>query len=123
MTGESPQLAKLNLVNQPKHIFNALVNNRIKSVVASLELINTEPGGRKIINELAIPYKKTLTEEDFNILVDKYENCCLISGLINYINKLNKENEQDVFNNENIVQTSAFKTMRHIGFNMMLIGY
>jgi phosphoribosylaminoimidazole-succinocarboxamide synthase len=114
---------KLNLVNQPKHIFNALVNNRIKSVVASLELINTDPGGRKIINELAIPYKKTLTEEDFNILVDKYENCCLISGLINYINKLNKENEQDVFNNENIVQTSAFKTMRHIGFNMMLIQY
>ena len=114
---------KLNLANQPKHIFNALVNNRITSVVSSLELISTESGNRNIINELVIPYKKSLTEKDFNILVDKYENCCLISGLINYIDRLNKENETTLFNNENIVQTSAFKTMRHVGFNMILIQY
>ena len=114
---------KLNLVNQTKHIFNALVNNRIKSVVASLELINTASGSRNIINELVIPYKKTLTEADFHILVDKYENGCLINGLINYINTLNKEKEEDLFNNENIIHTSAFKTIRYIGFNMMLIQY
>jgi len=114
---------KLNLVNQTKHIFNALVNNRIKSVVASLELINTASGSRNIINELVIPYKKTLTEADFHILVDKYENGCLINGLINYINTLNKEKEEDLFNNENIIHTSAFKTIRYIGFNMMMIQY
>ena len=106
--------------NNIDEIFNALVNSRIKSASSNLELINIDNNRKNIISEVILPYEKSYTKEDFINISKKYENMCLIKGLISYHENQNKSK---MFNIENIKQKSNYKTLRNIEYDMLLAEY
>ena len=106
--------------NNMDEIFNGLVNSRIKSASSNLELINLDNTRKNIISEVILPYEKSYTKDEFISISKKYENMCLIKGLIQYHENQNKT---IMFNAENTKQKSNFKTLRDIDYDRLLVEY